>query len=189
MSINEEFFIERQGRRMVLYAGLLQEAHERGLYEMDTELLQTPDESNGKVAIVKATARLRGKDGEDFEWLISFSGIGDASPDNVGKNIAPHLIRMAETRAKARALRDAINVGVTAFEELGGEDVVDERRGSAPSQNNAGGSTGGPTPKQASYLKQLIEEKGSLEVFVGKYGEVEDLSRQEASSWIERLKG
>jgi predicted component of type VI protein secretion system len=64
------------------------------------------------VAIVKATADMGGE--------RRFSGIGDASPGNVGRNIVPHLTRMAETRAKTRALRDAVNVGATALEELGG---------------------------------------------------------------------
>src|SRR3954452_22783356 len=102
--------ITRQGKQYVLFAGLLDEAHSLGLKGIDTDLIQIPDESNGNVAIVKATA--------EMEDERRFSGIGDASPDNVGRNIAPHLIRMAETRAKARALRDAVNVGATAMEEL-----------------------------------------------------------------------
>ena len=90
--MRDEFMITRHGKQYVLFAGLLDEAHNRGLKGIDTELLQVPDDSNGRVAVVKATVEL--EDGRRF------SGIGDASPDNVGRNIVPHLLRMAETRPK-----------------------------------------------------------------------------------------
>jgi hypothetical protein len=129
--MRDEFLITRQGKQYVLFAGLLDEAHNRGLRGIDTELVQVPDDSNGNVAIVKATAEM--DDGRRF------SGIGDASPENVGRNIVPHLIRMAETRAKARALRDAVNVGATALEELSDGD-------DAPSAEGLGASRNRPTP-------------------------------------------
>jgi hypothetical protein len=50
-----------------------------------------------------------------------FTGIGDAAPNNVTPAMQTCLVRMAETRAKARALRDAVNIGVAAFEELDNE--------------------------------------------------------------------
>lgn len=120
--MREEFFIERHGKRYVLYQGLLDEAHARGLKSIDTELLQVPTPENGNVAVVKATVEMEAPDAERSR---TFSGIGDASPENVGRGIVPHIIRMAETRAKARALRDAVNVGATALEELTDSDDSD----------------------------------------------------------------
>ena len=189
--MREEYMIERQGKRFVLYAGLLEEAHSRGLRSIETELLQVPDHENGEVAIVRAVVRT--EDGK-------FTGIGDSSPENVNRTIAPHVIRMAETRAKARALRDAINVGVTAFEELGGEDgaeVVESFEGDeeqkaarAQREENRGGLPA--TKKQLNYLEALISDVvedggGRFEEMVGK--PVNELTREEASEWISRLSG
>ncbi|MFL6058825.1 MAG: hypothetical protein ACJ732_07945 [Rubrobacteraceae bacterium] len=193
--MREEYMIERQGKRFVLYAGLLEEAHSRGLRSIETELLQVPGPGNGEVAIVKAVVRT--EDGK-------FTGIGDASPENVNRTIVPHVIRMAETRAKARALRDAINVGVTAFEELGGEDgaeIVEPARGSekrderpsARVQENRGELPA--TKKQLNYLEALIsdvvdDDGGGMEKFEDMVGKpMGELTREEASEWISRLSG
>ena len=204
--MREEYMIERQGKRFVLYAGLLEEAHSRGLRSVETELLQIPGGENGGLAIVKAVVRT--EEGK-------FSGIGDASPENVSRNIAPHLIRMAETRAKARALRDAINVGVTALEELGGDEAATGAGGSgngvASAQQQSESVPDEPqkvesrkaaqeenrgelpaTRKQLNYLEVLISDVvedgvAKFEEMVGK--PVNDLTREEASEWIGRLSG
>src|SRR5258708_7871614 len=108
------FIIERQGKHCVLYAGLLARAHELGLTGISTTLIQIPHETNYYVAICAATITLEDKAGK----VVSFSGIGDASPKNVTPAMLNCTIRMAETRSKARALRDAINIGLVAAEEM-----------------------------------------------------------------------
>jgi hypothetical protein len=156
--MRDEFLITRQGKQYVLFAGLLDEAHSRGLRSIDTELVQVPDDSNGNVAIVKATAEM------DDERR--FSGIGDASPENVGRNIVPHLIRMAETRAKARALRDAVNVGATALEELSdGDDVppTEDSGATAGSRPIPIRNTQSRTEEDAPRRSQTVEDNGRAE--------------------------
>jgi hypothetical protein len=131
LRIDEQYIIERQGRRMALYAGLLDAAHSLGLRSIETHLVQIPEADNGDVAIVTAEVVLQ--QGGKFE------GIGDASPENVARNIRPHLIRMAETRAKARALRDAVNVG----DALSDDPLPDE----APAHTQADVSYPAPPPE------------------------------------------
>ena len=102
-------------KEVVTYPGLLSKAHEEGLQRIATKLIQVPSDENGRMAIAKALVETtKGR----------FEGIGDACPDNVSSFIAPHLIRMAETRAKARALRDAVNIGIVSFEELDGDGLA-----------------------------------------------------------------
>jgi len=141
--------IERQGRAFVLYAGLLDEAHQKGLKAIRTRLVQAPCPENGETTICLAEVEM--EDGRVF------SGIGDATPHNVGRNIAPHAIRMAETRSKARALRDAINVATVALEELGDDDLdappdgrALDRRESAPlGPRTVASGASAPTPISA----------------------------------------
>jgi len=110
MSVDKKYIVSLKGKEFVTYPGLLDLAHKKDLLGIQTEVLQLPTDDNHFMCIVKAMATT--KDGAEFH------GLGDASPKNVGNMIAPHLIRMAETRAKARALRDLTNVGMTAREEL-----------------------------------------------------------------------
>lgn len=121
--MKKEYIITRQGKDFVLYEGLLDEAHQQGLKRISTTLIQIPHEDNGNTAVVQAEVET-GKG--------VFAGIGDAAPSNVNRMILPHLIRMAETRAKARALRDAVNIGVTAVEELGDFDDNGDEPGGRP---------------------------------------------------------
>lgn len=105
-AIPAQFVVALHGKRFVLYAGLLTMSHQSGLVSLTEEFTHV----TADYVIAKAVATFA--DGR------TFTGAADASPKNVNAQVAKHLARCALTRAKARALRDALDIGMTAFEEL-----------------------------------------------------------------------
>ena len=108
MSISKEFIQNIQGKDFVKYEGLLNMFHENGGKEIHTELVQT---QLGEDTFFIFKAVVSGTKG-------TFEGYGDSCRANVNPMIVKHMMRMAETRAKARALRDYNNIGMAAAEEL-----------------------------------------------------------------------
>lgn len=112
--MDKSHVINLQGKDFVTFEGLLNEAHKQGLRSIKTVIVQLPNMTNDNTAVVTAEVEFCDPNGE----VRTFTGIGDANPRNVSRGIIPHILRMAETRSKARALRDGTNIGMTAFEEL-----------------------------------------------------------------------
>jgi hypothetical protein len=81
-------------------------AHDRGLTSLSAHFISVTD----TLALAEAEAIFA--DGK------TYSECADATPGNVNAKIRPHFPRMALTRAKARALRDALNISMAAVEEM-----------------------------------------------------------------------
>ena len=194
-------------KEVLAYAELLSMAHDEGLKSIATQLVIVPNDENGRLAIVKATVEVE---------KGHFEGLGDADPSNVEAFLAPHLIRVAETRAKARALRDAVNCGVVSFDELDGvrpegsggipgsgapsparRATARTGNGSAPRGTRSGGSNGqdGPmTEAQRRYLFRILAGRGHQGEAAENYLHAEldvrsltQVTRKQASELIDQL--
>ena len=128
--LDERFLKNIKGKDFVLYAGLLDLAHQIGIQSIRVKTIQYPTKENGLEAICEA--HVESKNGEDF------IEIADANPNNVAPLVKKHVLRMAATRSKARALRDMTNVGITCLEELGN---IDEIENDKPVKINRASST------------------------------------------------
>ncbi len=94
------------GKDFIEYQGLLALAHEQGLQELAAEFISVTPE------LALAAAHAYFADGRKF-W-----DAGDATPNNVHNQVKAHFPRVALTRAKARCLRDALNIAMIAVEEM-----------------------------------------------------------------------
>jgi hypothetical protein len=102
-----EWLVLVHGKTFIRYKGLLALAHKRGLKAIKATVVMVTD------TFALATAEVVFKGGR------AFTECADATPENVHFQVRPHFPRIALTRAKARALRDALNIGLVAIEELG----------------------------------------------------------------------
>jgi hypothetical protein len=107
VSVPPQHIVMIQGKPFIKFAGLLQMAHEQHL----VGLSESWTYNDAELSLAHAVAVF--EDGRRFE------GSGDATPSNITKKIAPHFRRVALTRAKSRALRDALNIDMVSVEELG----------------------------------------------------------------------
>ena len=176
-------------KEVVTYAGVLALAHEDGLRSIRTKLVQVPNKENEQTAIVTAVVRTN---------KGVFTGIGDANPGNVNSRIRPHIIRMAETRAKARALKDSQNIGIVSLEELGelvGDELPPELmlprhqpparpspQAGTSSQARPTNDNGGalPTASEAAFVEMSGAQRGRLFRIAGERG----VAEPEREKWL-----
>lgn len=125
--IDDRWITNIKGKDFILFQGLLSIGHTIGLQSISVETLQYPNKNNGNMAICKAVSIT--KNGEIYQ------DIGDATPNNVNKLVANHILRVASTRAIARTLRLMCNIGITALEEI--DDISDDAETQKPKRNNS----------------------------------------------------
>lgn len=184
---------KKSGKDFILFTGLLNLGHDEGLKDITTNIEQMPSKDNGMYAVVSASVVTeRG----------SFSGIGDAAPDSVNKMLLPHLLRMAETRAIARALRFATNIGMTCLEELSSDSVMSKGQSNQPAPKkqytpSASGDSQICTEKQINYIRKLFKDtpmdagqrQEFVENLIGPVKSLGELSKNQAGKLIETLQG
>jgi hypothetical protein len=106
-SIPQEYLTMVYGKPFIKYAGLLTMARAAGLVKLEARFISVTAE----LALAEATATFA--DGRVF------TEAANATPANVNRGVTPHFARCALTRAKSRALRDALGLDVCAVEETG----------------------------------------------------------------------
>lgn len=143
--------ISLQGREYLTHEGLLRVAHEHGLQSIESELVSW-DPATG-AAVIRTTAR--GERG-------TYTGFGDATPDNVAKHLKGATLRMAETRAVNRALRLYTGLGKTSTDELPGD--MDGDGEEAPTRPGKPPRTTPTEPAPAVTLDALLETAWGLDV-------------------------
>jgi hypothetical protein len=128
------------GRWYVTHAGLLRIAESARCRGIRTSLQRLLSEPNTNRWVFKATV---------YKTVKSpgFVGYGDADPSNVSPLVRGAEMRVAETRAVNRALRQAYGIGLCSVEELGWESKTyspsDPQRPSSAANNN-GHQNGNP---------------------------------------------
>src|ERR1700677_1638960 len=103
---------QMDGRWYVTHSGLVRTAQRRRCHGIETSLLnEVSDPVVGRWVFKATVYKTPGSRG--------FVGYGDADPSNVSSLVRGAEMRVAETRAVDRALRQAYGIGLCSVEEIG----------------------------------------------------------------------
>lgn len=120
-----KFSVDIKGKQAIKLEGLTALAHEKGIWKMETKIIQFPSDQNAWTAICETVIGGYGWDAVNEKVReVEYSDIGDANTSNCGKMVAASYIRMASTRSQARTLRKYTNVDMVCSAEM--SDVIDE---------------------------------------------------------------
>lgn len=142
-----KFVVNIKGKEAIKLEGLTAFAHEKGMWKLETDIIQFPTQENGFTCICKTVVG-----GYDYDPVtdqlreVVYSDIGDANVSNCTKMVSAAFIRMASTRSQARALRKYVNIDMVCSSEL---DSVTEEPVDPPI-----------SMEQLSEIKGLIKSKG-----------------------------
>lgn len=143
--VDKQYLVPMKGGKLhPTYPGVLEAAMRHGLIRLSVELVQAPLPENGELAICAATAVFPGPEGVQR----TFQEVGDCGPKNCAPGIAVHAVRMAATRAKGRALRDALGIGIALAEEMT-DDAGDEEATPRGARAAANGGANSASPQQS----------------------------------------
>ena len=97
--------------------GCLDLGHQKGISQIEVDLVQLPTAENGHFAVCKATVISKTGD--------SFVDIGDANPGNCSSKVSKHLLRMASTEplhghSKLYQYRDDLPGGTIDLSDIAG---------------------------------------------------------------------
>lgn len=113
----KEFFTELNGKPFVLHIGLVHTLHEKskGRFSIKVTPLKLPTPQDQQ-AIMQCDLTIYD---EKRNPLIEVTEYGDADGGNTNRMVGAHIIRMAVTRATGRAMRLAVDIGLTTADEAG----------------------------------------------------------------------
>ena len=160
-----------KGKDCILYNGLLALAHaDERFGHIQAYITQYPSVENKQVCF--ARAEIYSKDGK----LIGMEE-ADASAANCGKMTAASFPRMACTRAKGRALRDFLNVGLVTADEINQVYEPETATAKQVGQIKRLGKEAGYTKNE---LLDFIEDEFDTDV-------INELTEEEADLAIQKL--
>lgn len=88
------------------------------IHVMTPHVVTTPTRDNGWRAVVEYTIEVDTGGQGVVPRYMSFGGSADANPQNTDGVYSKYPVAIAETRAKARALKNALGIEVVAADEL-----------------------------------------------------------------------